>query len=175
MPLELEARLRLGDAAALTVEEAAALLPVPREAATAWVRSRVRLVSIDGVFVTSLQAFREALGSVGVEGATSARDQPVWLSTDDAARRYGLNRKTLEELAKANGDISGGPSDFGNGRRHRWRWPGVGLEEWLGKVHARARNPSTPTRPLRASRPRLASSEDTPVDWKLVSKKMSGG
>lgn len=175
----LDLRLRLGADALLSIDEAAILLPVPENVGRGWIEANVRRTLIAGVasvrWADVLRAVEAAEPkasdtSADVSGDTSA---PRWLSTQEAADLLGVNRKTLDCLARANLDLPGGPVVVGGRKRIHLRWPATGLDTWLAAVRFRASEPVKPR--ARASRaPRAQPDDDTPTDWSAVRRRLLG-
>lgn len=174
----LDLRLRLGADALFSIDEAAQLLPVPPDLGRAWIAGHVKQVRIAGVasvrWADVLRAVEAGGGSEGTDTSTHVSvdvSAPRWLSTQEAADLLGVNRKTLDGLARGNLDVPGGPVVVGGRKRMHLRWPATGLEAWFGAVRARAEEPAKPVKrrpPPRRQQP----AEDGPTDWAKVRKRL---
>jgi hypothetical protein len=173
----LDLRLRLGADALFSIDEAALLLPVPPELGRAWIEANVKQTRIAGVvslrWADVLRAV-EAAGTTDTSVDVSVDVLPSrWLSTQEAADLLGVNRKTLDGLARGNLDVAGGPVVVGGRKRIHLRWPTTGLETWLGAVRARATEPAKPAK-RRAAPRRAQPDEDGPTDWGQVRRRLLG-
>lgn len=177
-PASLDLRLRLGAAALLTVDEAAMLLPVPAERGRAWIEENVRRTVIAGVASVRWSDVLLAVEQAG-EGARADTSADVsvapgasrWLSTQEAADLLGVNRKTLDALARGNLDVPGGPVAVGGKKRVHLRWPATGLQDWIVAVRERA--DAAVAKPKRRAPPRRApAAEDAPTDWSQVRRRL---
>ena len=84
------------------------------------------------------------------------------ISTDEAARRLGVSRDTIDRMiAEAPADLAGGPVDIGSltSKKHRWLWDADRLPEWwdaYGRWRATRRTSSMVVRPA-TRRPRTTN------------------
>lgn len=166
----LSLRLSLGADAILSIDEAAILLPVPVEKGKEWIATNVRLRQIMGVqsvrWSDVLRAMDASEGERKVDGTSAV---PQWLSTQEAAKLLGVNRKTLDGLAHGNLDVPGGPVAVGGNKRMHLRWPATGLENWLSEVRARVAAPATSAKKTPR---RVPPKEDGPTDWAKVRRRL---
>lgn len=95
--------------------------------------------------------------------ATSVAERQLehepWISQDEAARRLGTDRQTLDGMLKRCPALAAGPVDVGLGKRHQYRWNPARLGEWASSYQEwrRAASPAGakphPTRRV-AAKPR---------------------
>lgn len=169
----LSLRLCLGASAILSIEEAAILLPIPPEKGREWITANVRQIRIMGVPSVRWSDVLSAAdaGDREEKVAAEAAPAPQWLSTQEAAELLGVNRKTLDGLARGNLDVPGGPVVVGGSKRKHLRWPATGIDGWFSAVRARAATPEkTPQRTRPPRRPPVQ--EERPTDWAKVRKRL---
>lgn len=178
----LDLRLRLGADALLSLDEAALLLPVPPELGREWIEKRVKQIRIAGVASVRWADVLRAVEAAGADGTDTSPDvsahvsrdvsAPRWLSTQEAADLLGVNRKTLDALARGNLDVPGGPVAFGGRKRVHLRWPTTGLDAWFVAVRARAESPGAKPAKRRPPPRRAQPADDGPVDWAQVRRQL---
>lgn len=169
----LDMRLRLGADALFSVDEAALLLPVPRELGRAWIATHVKQTRIAGVasvrWADVLRAVDEGVASNAAD--TSAHvsvdvSPSRWLSTQEAAELLGVSRATLDR-AIARLPASRRPSQLpsrGSGARVRYGWVGEDALRawWKGVTAEKVVTPKPP--PKRKAPP----TQGGVVDWGAV-------
>ncbi len=162
--VRLTVRAQLTPQTLLSLEELLEVLPVPPEEARAWVGSS--LSPVGAVAGEALYLWGDVVGAMTEKPV----GQEEWLTTDQAAVRLGVSRRTLDRMvAAAPPNLPGGPISGGSGRkRKKLLWEPDRLNEWLGAFREweagnkpRRRGRQRPVRP----RPEPASE---PVDWGAV-------
>jgi hypothetical protein len=174
VPASLDLRLRLGQAALLTIDEAAMLLPVPSAQGRAWIEGNVRRTIIAGVASVRWADVLLAVESAGQPDRRVAPAEPVadpgasrWLSTEDAAGLLGVSRATIDRAISrlpANRRPAKLPSR-GKGARVRFGWVSEeALRAWWEGVTA------DPTPPRKVPPKRKAAQSQEVVDWSAAAR-----
>jgi hypothetical protein len=174
VPASLDLRLRLGQAALLTIDEAAMLLPVPPAQGRAWIEGNVRRTTIAGVASVRWSDVLLALEKADPHDRRVAPAEPEadsgasrWLSTEDAAGLLGVSRATIDRA------ISGLPANRrpaqlpsrGKGARVRFGWVGEeALRAWWEGVTA------DPTPRKKVAPKRKAAQSQEVVDWSAAAR-----
>lgn len=98
----------------------------------------------------------------------------TWISTDEAAAIFGVDRETLDKMvAKAPPDLPGAPLDVSHGVRRRWRWDPSRLTVWAAAYQTWKADRERKAKPHPSRRTGSRKKPDPVggvVDWNAVAK-----
>jgi hypothetical protein len=85
------------------------------------------------VMPESFNAFLQRKSTLSPAPLATAPAEPVWCTTEDAARRLGIDRGTLDEMYdRAPKDLPGSPVNVAQGKQRRHlRWNPAELDTWM--------------------------------------------
>ena len=96
-----------------------------------------------------------------------------WIGQEEAARRIGTDRQTLDGMLHRAPGLPGGPVDVGLGKRHQYRWDPTRLGEWAAAYQAeKAEKAVAKTKPDRSRKAKTSSKpvKSGVVNWNEVGR-----